>query len=214
MGRIDPLDDDFLTHRALPLSLLVAATAAIIAIITGFCAFWRTSEPDLADSTETAENSPHSDVPLETEQATSASASASEGEEEVTHALPPPPCMRALTMTNPSGRTERCSSLMKKSVSARRISSVVSVKKHFRSVSVREIMDKNKHKPDDHSLCQKQIMLGGKCKVGFHDDADDDADADADLWNKKTPSSLESPHAIADKDRDEDEEEMEKIVEM
>ncbi|KAL4319529.1 hypothetical protein GQ457_18G013200 [Hibiscus cannabinus] len=207
MGRIDPLDDDFLTHPALPLSLLVAATAAVIAIITGFCAFWRTSEPDLADPTETAENSPHSDVPLETEQVTSAS----EGEEEVTHALPPPPCMRALTMTNPSGRTERCSSLMKKSVSARRISSVVSVKKHFRSVSVREIMDKNKHKPDDHSLCQKQIMLGGKCKVGFHID-DADADDDADLWNKKTPSSLESPHAIADKDRDEDEdeEEMEK----
>ncbi|KAK8559001.1 hypothetical protein V6N13_098601 [Hibiscus sabdariffa] len=200
MGRIDPLDDDFLTHPALPLSLLVAATAAIIAIITGFCAFWRTSEPDLADSTETAENSPHSDAPLETEQATTTSASEEE-EEEVTHALPPPPCMRALTMTNPSARTERCSSLMKKSVSARRISSVISVKKHFRSVSVREIMDKNKHKPDD-SLCKKQIMLGGKCKVGFHDDDDD-----ADDWKKKTQSSLENPDAIVDKDRDEDEEE-------
>ncbi|GMI83899.1 hypothetical protein HRI_002059200 [Hibiscus trionum] len=190
MGRIDPLDDDFLTHPALPLSLLVAATAATIAIISSFCAFWRTPEPDLADSSETAENSPDSDVPLETEQATAA-----EEEEEATQALPPPPCMRALTMTNQSARTDRCSSLMKKSVSARRISSA-SVKKHFRSISVREIMDKNKHKPDDsHSLCQKHIILGGKCKVGVQVDAD----AEKKNTGPETQSSLENPDAIADK---------------
>ncbi|KAE8687823.1 hypothetical protein F3Y22_tig00111008pilonHSYRG00238 [Hibiscus syriacus] len=190
MGRIDFSAGDFGSHPVLPLSLFVAVTAATIAIITGFCAFWRRSEPDLEeDSSETAESSPVSDVLHTTEQATTTA----EDEEEETKELPPPPCMRALTMTNPSVTADRCPSLMKKSVSTRKISSA-SVKKHFKSMSVREIIDKNTHKPDD-SLCKKHIILGGKCRLASQVD---------DGNNNMTQSSLENPEAIDHKDKEEE----------
>ncbi|GMI88522.1 hypothetical protein HRI_002521500 [Hibiscus trionum] len=205
MGRIDPLDGDSVMHLALPLSLAVAATAATIAIITSVCAFWRTEPQDSEDSPETAEISSGLDadgLPA-TEEEEAATTPGGE-DEEANEELPRPPCMRALTMTNSSATAGRCSSLMKKSASSRRISSALSVKKHFRSISVREMMDKNKlHKPEE-SLCKKPIMLGGKCKVGGQVvvlDDDDEYDDDTAL---KTQSSSQNPHAIADKDEEEE----------
>ncbi|KAK8568593.1 hypothetical protein V6N13_106498 [Hibiscus sabdariffa] len=211
MGRIDPLDGDSGMHLALPLSLAVAATAATIAIITGVCAFWRTEPQDLEGSPETAEISSglddDDDVPPATQQETDTALVAEDGE--VSKELPQPPCMRALTMTNTSAVTDRCSSLLKKSTSSSsRVRSALSVKKHFRSISVREIMEKNRLQKPEDSLCKKPILLGGKCKVGGqfdHDDDDDDGKGKGKVNTApKIQSSSGNPYAIADKDEEEE----------
>ncbi|KAL4302650.1 hypothetical protein GQ457_10G017530 [Hibiscus cannabinus] len=208
MGRIDPLDGDSGMHPdpVLPLSLVVAATAATIAIITSVCAFWRT-EPQDSSETEEISSGLDDDVPPATQQETDTTLVAEDGE--VTKELPRPPCMRALTMGNTSAMTDRCNTLLKKSTSSSsRVSSALSVKKHFGSISVREIMEKNRLQKPEDSLCKKPILLGGKCKVGgqFDDDDDDDDDGKGKVNTApKIQSSSSNPYTIA-ADKDEEEE--------
>ncbi|MBA0853050.1 hypothetical protein Goshw_012860, partial [Gossypium schwendimanii] len=155
MGRIAPLDGDVVMHPALPFSLVVAATAATIAIITGLCGFFRKPPPELEEPTS----------PTNEDQEPNTTADGGETEEGGNELLPPPPCMTALTFKNP----ENAGNLMKKSASTRsKLSSTFSVKKHVRSISVREIIEKGKHVQQKHhqedSLWTKKIILGEKCR--------------------------------------------------
>lgn len=203
MGRIVPLDGDIVIHPALPFSLVLAATAATFAIITGLCGLFKKPPPELAEPTSPDATSPTADE----EQPNTTTADGGETEEGGNELLPPPPCMRALTFKDP----EKTSSLMKKSASTRsKMSSTLSVKKHFRSVSVKDFIEKGKHVQQKHhhegSLWTKKIILGEKCKVSYS--VEDDGE-DKNGGNKEkvdTIPAAENQDAIVDKEREKEKE--------
>ncbi|MBA0681186.1 hypothetical protein Goari_012842 [Gossypium aridum] len=193
MGRIVPLDGDVVMHPALPFSLVVAATAATIAIITGLCGFFRKPPPELEEPTS----------PTNEEQEPNTTADGGETEEGGNELLPPPPCMTALTFKNP----ENAGNLMKKSASTRsKLSSTFSVKKHVRSISVREIIEKGKHVQQRHhqedSLWTKKIILGEKCRVSYGVEDDDEDQNGGNKGEVDTIPAAGNQDAIVDKEKE------------
>ncbi|TYH60629.1 hypothetical protein ES332_D08G307800v1 [Gossypium tomentosum] len=198
MGRIVPLDGDVVIHPALPFALVVAATAATIAIITGLCGFFRKPPPELQEPTSADTTSPTNE-----EQEPNTTADGGETEEGGNELLPPPPCMTALTFKNP----ENAGNLMKKSASTRsKLSSTFSVKKHLRSISVREIIEKGKHVQQKHhqedSLWTKKIILGEKCKVSYGVEDDDEDQNGGNKGEVDTIPAAGNQDAIVDKEKE------------
>lgn len=209
MARRVPTSETHLIHPALSISLLAAWIAATIAIVAALCGTRYEKKPTPPPSESSLVNLTTKN--LETGSSSSASGAFSVGkggteaegeggsgaDEAEALPLPLPPIMR-VNDTNLAQMPRSVSVshhhkgfMASPSIHLPRSFSVAKAAKHLPFTKEERILHGRKDKVDSHSLWQKTIILGEKCRVPKDDhDIYDDKGQKMETYRTKGPSSV------------------------